>query len=82
MCPDILSGHLFAGERRNYYYALIEIPLLVTTIVAGDVQTSFCRRKKELLLCVDRDSVVGDYYCSRGCPNIFLQEERGITTMR
>ena len=58
--------HLFAGGRRNYYYALIEIPLLVTTIVAGDVRTSFCRRKEELLLCVDRDSVAGDYYCSMG----------------
>ena len=34
--------------------------------IGGYVRTSFCKRKKELLLYVDRDSVAGDYYCSRG----------------
>ena len=31
---------LFAGGMRNYYHALIEIPLLVTTIVVGE----FCHQ--------------------------------------
>ena len=40
MCPDHPSGHIFAERRRNCYYALIEIPLLVTTIVAEE----FCHQ--------------------------------------
>ena len=40
--PDIF----FTGERRNYYNALIEIPLLVTTIVAGE----FCYQQLPYVL--------------------------------
>ena len=48
MCSDNPSGHLFAGGRRNYYYALIEIPLLVTTIVAGE----FCHQQTPSILSI------------------------------
>ena len=43
--PDIF----FAGGRRNYYNALIEIPLLVTTIAVGEFCHQHWRRLWEHL---------------------------------
>ena len=40
MCPDSPLNIFFEGERRIHCNALIEIPLLVTTIVVGE----FCHQ--------------------------------------
>ena len=91
MCPDILSGHLFAGGRRNYYYALIEIPLLVTTIVAGEFCHQHWRRLWEYLFfsvnpipsnCKDDFTLKESFFRQRWRRLLRVAEHHGKTTAR